>query len=139
MVAPFFQGTKNNKGVSHFQVFCFHGISWENFFLAWILSNHDFFWCMEKIFIVGFVGPKMVPIIFHHMMSYDGGGWHHMMGKGHHMMAFAHHMMGWAIIFHHMMSYDGSPCFGLFGNCCSHFQISNFFVAAACERQWEKP
>ena len=32
-----------------------------------------FFWCMEKIFIVGFVGPKMVPIIFHHMMSYDGG------------------------------------------------------------------
>ena len=67
---------------------------------------------------------KVVPIILHHMASYDGGCHHmmggghhmmgkshHMMGKSHHMMGKGHHMMGGAIILHHMMQYDGPSSF----------------------------
>ena len=81
------------------------------------LHPHTFpsrnFWCpnepnlVENIFFEKTnLVQKLVPIISHHMMSYDGEC-HHMMAQTHHMMAPTHHMMGVAIILHHMMSYDG--------------------------------
>ena len=118
---------------------CFFSMgSLGRFFLCMDFFNPKIFFGAWKKSILGFFCPKMGPIILHHMMPYDGGS-HHMMGGGHHMMHFSHHMMGGPIIFHHMMPYDGSLFFRFFGNCCSHFQISKVFVAAACFRQWERP
>ena len=84
----------------------------------WPRSGHKKQNCLELLeaaifFGQGFCTQKKVqkppPIIWHHMMQYDGQT-HHMMAKSHHMMAPAHHMMDPAHHMmapaHHMTSYD---------------------------------
>lgn len=112
--------------------------SW-GFFCAWIFSTPRFFLGAWKKSILGFFSPKNGT---HHITSYDAIWWGGtIIWWGGAIIWCLFPIIWWvgpsySIIWCHMMGHYFSD---FFGNCCSHFQISKVFVAAACFRQWERP
>ena len=117
---------------------CMDFFKFRNFLCMDFFNPKIFFWCMEKIYL-RFFSPKNGT---HHITSYDAIWWGGtIIWWGGAIIWCLFPIIWWvgpsySIIWCHMMGHYFSD---FFGNCCSHFQISKVFVAAACFRQWERP